>query len=698
MTNLTRRGLLATTSAVMLMGRSMANAQAASTTAPANTDWLHYANDLGSSRYAPLDQINAANFNSLEVAWRFSTNALGPQLDAYFNATPLIVKGTLYSTAGNARYVVALDGATGQLLWTYHHDEKGRLGTRSGSGFGVSYWTDGQVERILYVTRSYQLISLDAKTGLPDPTFGVNGELDLRLNWDQDVDPVKGVVGLHSPPLIIKNTVVVGTAPTAAVKAYLRGFDVRTGQRKWIFHTVPRKGEYGYETWLKEGQAEATGNMGVWAPMTADEDLGLLYAPVEMPPTDLIGVSRQGTSLFEESLVALDADTGERRWHYQFVHHGLWDRDTPCAPILCDIENKGKMVKAIAQPTKQGYLYVLDRVTGKPVWPIKERPVPKGEVPGEWYSPTQPFPSAPPPFERQGFSVDDLVDFTPEIKARALEVASHYKMGGLYEPPLLKKPDGLWGSIAMPGTQGGANWPGGSYDPEKKFIFIYSKTAPEVISITADAEGKLSQKIGPAPPAGDANGGMFGGTASLKGGSPGRIAPASPNLKDGLNDPVLPNVLSVAGLPLNKPPYGRITAYDMNKGEIAWQVAHGETPDFIRNHPLLKGLTIPRTGQAGILGTLTTKSLVICGDCGLFTDETGRKAARLRAYDKATGKEVGAVVLEKAQTGAAMTYMLGGKQYIVTAMGSVKGADLIAYRLPDTSRQPQAAPRAQDPL
>ncbi|HUO22078.1 MAG TPA: PQQ-binding-like beta-propeller repeat protein [Caulobacteraceae bacterium] len=700
MSEISRRQILASSTALALMGPLRAAAQNAPAPAPMparapsphNTNWMSYGNDLGSTHYAPLDQIDAGNFNSLEVAWRFNTDAFGAHLDAYYNCTPLIVNGRLYATAGNERYLVSLDGETGQLLWSYRHDEKGRQGSRGGSGWGVSYWTDGQVERVLYVTRSYQLISVDAKTGLPDPNFGVAGEVDLRLDDDQDIDPKKGVLGLHAAPTVIGNTVVVGCAPTAAVKGYVRGYDARTGKRKWIFHTVPRKGEFGYDTWLKPEQTETIGNMGAWAPMSADPELGLVYVGVELPATDDIGTGRWGNSLFSETMVALDAETGERRWHYQTEHHGMWDRDICAAAILFDLPKDGKVIKALAIPSKQAYLFVLDRTTGKPIWPIPERPVPKGDVPGEWYSPTQPMPSKPPPFDRQGFSEDSLVDFTPEVKARAIEVASHYKTGPLYTPPAFIKPEGPWGTLVLPGTQGGANWPGGSYDPDTGMLYLYSKTAVESLGVIQGADGKLAQKGGRAPAnTNDDNGGAFGGTASLHGGTSGLGgAPNSP-VKDGLNDPIQPGVLTIAGIPLNKPPYGRISAINLRTGEIAWQVVHGETPDFIKNHPLLKGVTIPRTGQSGILGSVATKTLLVCGDAGLFTDAQGRKGARLRAYDKATGQEVGAVFMEKNQTGTPITYMLGGQQYIVLAVGGMYGADLVAYRLPSASERRAAA-------
>jgi len=670
--------MMAASSVLVLAPRAMAQG-AASTAARPDTDWLHYGGDLASTRYSPLDQIGAANFNKLEVAWRFSTNALGPTLDAYFNSTPLIVKGRIFTTAGMRRDVVALDAATGELLWFYRHDEGQRLGTRGGPGFGCAYWTDGTQERILFCTRGYTMISLDAKTGLPDPNFGDKGLLDLRLNNDQEIDPNRGVIGIHAPPLVVKNTVVVGAAPSAAVKGYLRGFDVKTGQRKWIFHTIPRKGEFGYETWLN-GAAEYTGNTGSWCQNSADPELGLVYIGVEAPTNDWYGGARPGDNLFGESIVALDVKTGVRRWHYQTVRHRGQDRGNSCPGTLCDIPVNGRMVKALAQPSKQGFLYVLNRETGKPIWPIPERPAPKGDVPGEWYSPTQPVPSKPPPYDVQGVSENDLIDWTPELKARAVAISKHYKLGPLFTPPPVVKIDqGMFGMMLLPGTQGGANWPGGSYDPESHMVYVYSKTRMEAAGINVAADGRVSQAgLVTTPNTADPQGGIFGGNASLTGGSERTFV----TVNDAIDAPIVPRLLSIEGLPLNKPPFGRITAIDLNKGAIAWQVAHGETPDFIRNHPRLKGVKIPRTGQSGILGTLTTKTLVICGDAGVFTDEQGRKAARLRAYDKATGEEKGAVLMDKVQTGSPITYMQGGRQYIVVPTGSGYGSELVAYRLP----------------
>jgi len=700
--DLSRRQLLASASGLALLGFTKLGfgeayaqtatpsgaAAAAQPTAPVvdpalrDTNWYSYAADLSATRYAPLDQINASNFSALEVAWRFGTDNFGSRAEAYFNSTPLVVNRRLYSTVGFDRYVVCLDPGTGQIHWTYRHDEKGRLGARIGAGFGLAHWTDGKDERILFVTRSYQLVSLDARTGRPDPNFGDGTEVDLRKDWDHDVDPKAPVVGLHAAPTIVRNTVVVGAASPSTGPGYLRGYDVKTGKRKWIFHTVPRKGEFGYDTWLEPGSAEKATNTGVWAPMSADPELGLVYAGVELPQTDYVGVTRPGNALFSETLVALDCETGERKWHYQLEHHGVWDRDVPCAAILFDLPGpKGKLIKALAQPTKQGFLFVLDRTNGKPVWPILEKKVESGNAPGEWYSPTQPFPTRPEPFTHQGFTTDDVIDWTPEIKARALAIVAHYKLGPLYTPPSMMN-DQNWGTLAVPESQGGANWPGGSIDPVNSLFYIYTKANTQVFGVQVNSQGKLTGGFGGVGRGNNDNmGGSFGGAAN-PGGRAGNGGPVPPGTKDGLADPITRGMLTVGGMSLLKPPWGRITALDLKTGKKLWEVAHGETPDFVTNNPLLKGVKVPRTGQSGILGVLTTKTLVICGDGGLFTDDKGRKAARLRAYDKMTGAEVGAVLMKQAQTGSPMTYMFDGRQYIVVASGGLAGSELIAYRLP----------------
>src|SRR5467141_1463745 len=458
-------------------------------------DWPTYGGDLANTRYRPLDQINASNFNKLQIAWRFKTDSLGPRPEFKLEGTPLMVKGVLYTTAGSRRAVVALEAGTGELLWM-HSEQEGERGTNSPrqlSGHGVAYWTDGKEERILYVTPGYRLVALDAKTGIPVPTFGKNGMVDLKQDDDQEIDLLTGDIGLHSTPLVAKNVVIVGAAHFTGgvpksrknVKGYVRGFDVRTGKRIWIFHTIPRPNEYGIETWEKDSWSY-TGNTGVWGQTSADEELGLVYLPVELPTGDYFGGDRPGNGWFGESIVAVDLQTGKRKWHYQLVHHGLWDMDIPCAPMLVDITINGKTVKAVAQPTKQAFLYMFDRVTGQPIWPIEERPVPKGDVPGEWYSPRQPFPTKPPAYDRQGVSIDDLIDFTPALRAEAVKAVERYRIGPIFTPPVVSK---LEGPIATLTSGFATNWPGGSYDPETHIAYIYSQSGASPLAVVPPPEG-----------------------------------------------------------------------------------------------------------------------------------------------------------------------------------------------------------------
>jgi quinoprotein glucose dehydrogenase len=531
------------------------------------------------------------------------------------------------------------------VVWLHSepYGERGATAPRRLSGHGVAYWTDGKDERILYVTPGYRLIALDAKTGIPVPTFGKDGVVDLRLDDDQEMDLVTADIGLHSTPIVAGDTIIVGAAHRSGeeprsktnVKGYVRGFDVKTGKRLWIFHTVPRQGEFGYDTWEK-GSAGYTGNTGVWAQISVDEELGMAYLPVESPTQDSYGGDRPGNALFAESLVAVDLKTGQRKWHYQLVHHGIWDFDIPCAPVLVNITVDGKPVKALAQATKLSILYVLNRETGEPVWPIVERPAPQGDVPGEWYSPTQPIPTKPPFYDWNGSKIDDLIDFTPELRAQAIKLVSRYKLGPVFTPPVVSKVDGPLGTLIVGYPFGGTNWPGGSFDPQTHIYYVFSE--------------RVAGRLGLVPPEShDSDVKYFVGTVHESGRAFHR--------------------LTVQGLPLVKPPYGRISAINLDTGEIVWQVPHGETPDEVRDNPVLKGLSMPRTGRPGFIGVLTTKTLVIAGEGGTFTNAEGRKGALLRAYDKATGKDAGAVYMPSGETGSPMTYMLNGKQYIVLAIG-----------------------------
>jgi len=652
------------------------------------TEWPTYAADLAGTRYRPFDQINPSNFNDLEVAWRLKTDNFGNRPEYKLEGTPLMVNGVLYITAGSRRAAIAIDAATGELLWLHgeHEGKRGAAAPRQLSGRGLAYWSDGKEERIFYFTPGYRLVCLDAKTGARVPSFGKDGIVDLKLDDDQTILPdlVTGEIGLHSTPIVAGDTVIVGAAfregftPSSKRnnKGYVRGFDVRTGKRLWIFHTIPKKNEFGYDTWLN-GSAEYTGNTGVWTQITVDEQLGLVYLPVESPTGDFYGGHRPGNNLFGESLVCVDLKTGERKWHFQLVHHPLWDMDLSSAPILADITVNGRAVKAVAQPSKQGFLYIFDRVTGKPVWPIEERPVEVGSVPGEWYSPTQPIPSKPAAYSRNGVSIDDLIDFTPDFRKQAEALVSRYHLGPVFTPPVVSKIDGPLGTLTLGTADGGTNWPGGSYDPETHVLYAFACNA-------------CLEPIGLVPPPkelSDMN--YVYGTAGkevrmINAAGTDSSADALKPVKKAAGSSDEWAVLNVDGLPLIKPPYGTISAINLDTGEIVWQIAHGETPDLIRNHPALKGFKIPRTGQeTWNVGTLVTKTLVIAGDGMVTTGPDHPRGAMLRAYDKKTGKEVGAIYMPAPESGSPMTYMLNGKQYIVVAVsGGNYSGEYIAFALP----------------
>jgi quinoprotein glucose dehydrogenase len=640
--------------------------------------WTTYGSNLASHRYSPADQLTKDNFSKLEIAWRLKTDFLGPRPDNLYSATPLLVDRTLYTTAGTRRAVIALDAVSGEMRWMHSEDEgrRGQNAIRSGAGRGVAYWAsaDGADRRIIYVTPGYRMKALDAKTGVPVAGFGRNGAVDLKTEIDQDgLDLDTAELGLNATPLVVGDVIVVGAAHRPGgsprtmrnVKGYVRGYDVRTGKRLWIFHTIPRPGQFGYDTWL-EGSAEYNGNTGVWAQMSADPALGLVYVPVEMPTGDYYGGNRPGDNLFADSLVALDVKTGKRKWHFQTIHHDVWDWDLACAPILFDATINGRTVKAIAQPTKHAFLFVFNRETGEPIWPIEERPVPQTDVPKERTSPTQPFPTKPAPFDRQGVTENDLLDLTPALKAEAIEVAKRYKMGPLFTPPVVSSLDGPLATLTLPSEVGGANWPGGSFDPDTNFLYIHSH-ANVFMNALVPANPAQSDMgyVGGQARAGGA-GARGAGPAGGRGGGGGRAG-------------------TVQGLPLIKPPYDQITAYNMNTGDIVWQKTHSSTPDDIRNHPALKGVNLPeRLGQPGrtFIGTLTTKNLVIAGEGGVHTNAAGRRVALLRAYDKATGADAGAVEMPNRQTASPMSYQIDGRQFIVLAVSGNDGAEILAYALP----------------
>ena len=610
-------------------------------------DWPSWAGSSNASRYSPLDQITAENVEDLEIAWRWSTQGFGPGTDFVNPSTPLEIDGVLYANVGTTRNVVALDATSGQVLWMYRYDEGTRFdeAPRKGAGRGVSYYNNGEKSRIFDISPGYQLVSLDPATGIPDPSFGEDGLVDLYVGVRNGDDPRFAYpdIGISAPPFIMNDVIVVGAAhrtggrPRAKLntKGDIRGFDVHSGELLWTFHTIPARGEYGYESWISGN--DITGNSGVWAAISGDPELGHVYLPVEDPTGDYYGGDRHGDNLFSSGLVAVDVKTGERQWHFQFIHHDIWDWDIPSPPIIADLPNGRKVVMSV---TKQAWVYAFDRMTGEPIWPIVEREVPTGDVPNEWYSPTQPFPTRPAPFDRQGFTEADMIDWTPEIKALALESVEGFRLSpSIYSPPSLQDaPDGTRGLLSLPSSTGGSNWESSAFDPETGILYVPSRTQLQVLALAKnpDSDIDLSQGFGVRAP-------------------------------------------RVQGLQIVKPPYGRVTAIDMNSGDHLWMIANADTPDNIKNHPLLEGVDIPRTGIPTRAGVLLTKEL-------LFVAEgTGGVGASpiFRAVDKATGDIVAEIDLPANQGGIPFTYEADGKQYVAMFVTSgSSAAELIAYALP----------------
>ncbi|HIF73703.1 MAG TPA: pyrroloquinoline quinone-dependent dehydrogenase [Porticoccaceae bacterium] len=616
-------------------------------TSTAQGDWPNIHGSNLSTRYSPLDQITAGNFDQLELAWRFSTVNFGPSVDFTNPSTPLEIDGVLYADIGSTRNVVALDATNGQVLWLWRPQEGDRFdeAPRKGAGRGVAFYDNGDKKRVVDVTPGYQLVSLDAKTGVPDPNFGENGKVDLYVGVRNGDDPRYAYpdIGISAPPLIMNDVIIVGAAHRTGgrprskfnTKGDVRGFDVHTGDLLWTFHTIPARGEIGYESWLTGN--DITGNSGVWAAISGDPELGLVYLPIEDPTGDYYGGDRHGDNLFSSGLVAVDVNTGEREWHYQFIHHDIWDWDVPSPPIITNLPNGRKVVMSV---TKQSWVYTFDRETGEPIWPIVERPVPAGDVPGEWYSPTQPHPTRPAPFDRQGVTEDDLIDFTPELRALALESVEDFRLSeSIFTPPsLTEATDGTRGLLSLPSSTGGSNWESSALDPETGILYVPSRTQLQVLSLSKNPESDidLSQGFGVRGP-------------------------------------------RIQGLEIIKPPYGRITAIDMNSGDHLWMIANADTPDRLTNHPLLEGVDLPRTGIPTRSGILVTGSLL------LQAEGTGAAGASpiFRAIDKQTGEIVGTLDLPLNQTGLPFTYEHDGKQYISMFVGGGgTPAELVSYALP----------------
>jgi quinoprotein glucose dehydrogenase len=620
----------------------------------AGREWRAYGGTNASTRYSSLDQINRTTVSNLRIAWRQSatprelrTGRPDPPTLPNYQHTPLMVDGLLYVSTGYGT-IAALDGATGKVIWFDDPPKRaGQAESRAPSTRGVAYWTDGRDARVIGVVGNW-LVALNAKTGKRYADFGADGQVDLRV-YD---DHVTETYSWQSPPVVVRDVIVVGSGSLRRKTRFepgdIRGYDVRTGRLRWTFHTPPRGREYGSDTWHNNSW-EHSGFTNAWAPFSADDELGYVYVPLKQPSGYSYGGAHPGDNLFANSLVCLDAATGKRVWHFQAIHHDIWDYDLPAAPILLDLTSDGRKIKAVAQVSKVGFVYTFDRVTGRPMWPIEERPVPRGDVPGEWYPPTQPFPTRPPPFDQQGVTIDDLIDFTPELRQEAITILRRYRYGPLFTPFAMAdpRPDGTKGTIVMPGIVS-ASILGSAADPETGILYVPSNHSPSVIEMIKQDPTSIQ------PWDSRRGNNVFG---------------------DKLEGP--------QGLPIFKPPYGRLTAIDLNKGAIVWTIPNGNGP---RDHPAIKHLNLPPLGQPGRASPLVTKTLLFIGEGGragvpLLPKYGGGKM--FRAYDKTTGRIVHEMELPGGTTGAPMTYMLNGKQYLVVAIGwdDLPG-ELIALVLP----------------
>ena len=663
--------------AAALLG-CLANAQSESR---GRGEWRAYGGTNANLKYAPFDQITKENLSQLRVAWRQSAMPEEVRrgrgrvaVPTNHQVTPIMIGEVLYASAGDGS-VVALHPATGAVRWAYVPDEfRGKptakvqepdsvaLGGRSANR-GVAYWADGDDARIIAIT-GHSLVALNARSGALVSTFGRGGHVDLTEGYRRRAASFRWT----AVPAIVNDLIVVGGAAQSPDGQYLpgdiRAYDVRSGKLAWTFGVVPEPGEFGSETWQKDSYA-FSGASGVWGFLGADDDLGYIYIATETPSSrggDFWGGRRPGNNLFAESLICVNARTGTRVWHFQAVHHGIWDYDFNAPPTLIDITVGGRRVRAIAEVSKQAFVYVLDRVTGAPVWPIEERPVAKGSVPGEWYAPTQPFPTKPPAYDQQGVTIDDVIDFTPELRQEALAILKQYQFGPLFTPPSVADPSAKTkGTVQMPGAAGGSNWTGAAADPETGTLYVTSVHAPFIAEMISGKDPEANRGNAPT-----------GASASLVEWSTRRGA--------GVTGPWLEGP---RGLPIFKPPYGRLVAIDLNHGEIRWTAANGNGP---RDHPAIKHLNLPPLGQGGRASPLVTKTLVFLGEGGnnaVVALPPWGGGKMFRAFDKATGQTIWEMELPGGTTGAPMSYMFNGKQYIVVATGwKDTPGELVALALP----------------
>ena len=620
-------------------------------------EWGYFGGDNKFNRYSPLDLINTNNVDQLSIVWHRDATAAslrddynGMGFEKNLRSTPLLIDGVLYAP-NIFGLVEAFDPATGETVWTQEPYQQTLLEAAGISSRGIAHWQQGIDRRLMAVRGSY-LYALNPQTGEPFPDFG--REEPGRVNLAYSSANANNFA-LTTSPLVIGNTAVIGGflngagdggSRKEAAPENIRGFDVRTGELKWEFNVVPQAGEFGYDTW-EEGSAEWSGDIGSWCCLSADNELGIVYVPLGAPTSAYYGGHRPGDNLYANSLVALDAETGKRIWHFQMIHHDLWEYDNSSPPILGDITVNGRSIKAVMQANKNGFVYVFDRTNGEPVWPIVETPVPQSIVEGEATSATQPIPSKPPAFDRQGITLDDLIDFTPALRNQALELVDNFTLGPLYTPPSPWIEGGNQGTLTLPNTWGAGNWNTGAFDPETGMYFAVSYTKTDNLGIAPTTSDSATM------------------THTIAQGSP--------------------NAPAIQGLPLVKPPYGRVTALNMNTGELEWSVANG---DGARNHPLLRDLDLPPLGIPNRPAPLVTKSLLFVGEGsdavvgtvpgggGAYDgpdtgyDESWRWGTLFRAYDKSSGNTVFEIDLAAGTTGAPMTYMHEGKQYIVVAVSS----------------------------
>jgi quinoprotein glucose dehydrogenase len=626
-------------------------------------EWRSHSADSGSTKYSPLDQITRDNVSRLRIAWRrpgidksLSGKTPGRSYAGDFRSTPLMIRGVLYAT-NSIGLVEAFDAGTGATVWVQQpFPDEPEQGLAGDSTRGVAYWTDGTLER-LFLIRGEFLIALDLKTGRSVTSWGDGGRVNLKRGL------VRAATYLsRGGPHVCGDVVMAGGYMSDAPQRKeqppgdVQAFDVRTGRPRWTYHVIPRPGEAGLETW-ENGSWEYSGAANLWSIISTDEENGLAYLPLSSPTNDMYGGHRLGDNLYGNSLVCVKCATGERVWHYQIVHHDLWDYDLPAAPILVDLTVGGRPVKAVVQLTKHGFAFVFDRLTGQPVWPIEERPVPTSDTPGERTARTQPYPSRPPPFERQGVTIDDLIDFTPALKAEAIELARQYRLGALFTPPSIRSDaaSGTRGTVQLPGSVGGADVQGAAFDPDTGLLYVPSITAPFIADLVKGDPARTN----------------FAYVPGL------RAYPPGPQQ-----------------LPLVKPPYGRITAIDLNAGDLRWVAPHGEGP---RDHPLLKPLNLPPLGNPGRGGVFATKTLLFAGEGDPVMVRAGSRlrpgmplsiapgagGRKFRAFDKATGTVLWEMDLPAGTTGAPITYLFQGRQFIVVAIGGIEHpGEFIALSLP----------------